>query len=97
LDFPKPMDFALLQHLLEVTGPGGRIAGSVAVVRDETEWRFTPQQPWVVGDYQIVIQTTLEDLAGNHVGRAFDVDTFERVTRSLPKETTSLPFRIRHQ
>jgi hypothetical protein len=51
----------------------------------------------VAGDYQVVIQTTLEDLAGNHVGRAFDVDTFDRVTRSVSRETTSLPFRIRRQ
>ena len=74
-----------------------RLDGSVAVVRDETEWRFTPQQPWKVGDYQIVIQTTLEDLAGNHIGRAFDVDTFDRVTRSISRDTASLSFRIRHQ
>jgi hypothetical protein len=97
VEFPKPMDYALLQHLLEVAGPGGRIAGSVAVVRDETEWRFTPQQPWQAGDFQLVIQSTLEDLAGNHIGRAFDVDTFDRVTRTVSRETTSLPFRIRHQ
>jgi hypothetical protein len=45
----------------------------------------------------VVVQTTLEDLAGNHVGRAFDVDTFDRVTRTISKDTTSLPFRIRHQ
>ncbi|HLK68788.1 MAG TPA: hypothetical protein VKU19_35400 [Bryobacteraceae bacterium] len=97
LDFAKPMDYALLQHLLEVTGPGGRIAGTVAVVKDETEWRFTPQQPWKIGDYQLVIQTALEDLAGNHVGRAFDVDVFDHVTQKISKETTSLPFRIRRQ
>ena len=97
LDFPKPMDYALLQHLLEVVGPGGRVAGSVTVVRDETEWRFTPREPWKAGDYQVVIQTILEDLAGNHVGRAFDADTFDRVTRSVSRDTTSLPFKIRHQ
>jgi hypothetical protein len=97
LDFPKPLDYALLQHLLEVVGPGGRIEGTVMVARDETEWRFTPRHPWKGGDYQVVIQTALEDLAGNHVGRAFDVDTFDRVTRSVSKETTSLPFRIRRQ
>jgi len=96
LDFPKPMDYALLQHMIEVTG-AGRIEGSVAVVQDETEWRFTPRQPWKAGDYQLVVQTALEDLAGNHVGRPFDVDTFERVSRTISRETISLPFRIRHQ
>ena len=39
--FPKPLDYALLQHEIEVTG----VAGKVAVARDETEWRFTPDAP----------------------------------------------------
>jgi len=95
LNFPEPMDYALLQHLLDVTGPGGKIAGSVEVLREETEWRFTPHQPWLAGEYQIIIQTALEDLAGNHVGRAFDVDTFDRITKTVTRETVSLPFRVR--
>jgi hypothetical protein len=97
LDFLKPLDYALLQHLLEVTGPSGKISGKIAIAHEETEWRFTPAQPWEPGDYQVIIQTALEDLAGNHINRAFDVDTFERVTRTVQKETTSLPFRIRRQ
>ena len=97
LTFPKPLDYALLQHLLAVSGPRGTVAGSVEVRREETEWRFTPQQAWQSGDYRIVIQTTLEDLAGNHVGRAFDVDVFNPVTRTISRDTTSLPFRIRQQ
>jgi hypothetical protein len=95
LQFPKPMDYALLQHSLEVVGPHGAVAGSVAVEREETEWRFTPRQPWKAGDYRLIVQTTLEDLAGNHVGRAFDVDTFEPITKSIPRETVALPFRTR--
>jgi hypothetical protein len=90
------MDYALLQHLLEVSGPVGPVAGSVAVARDETEWRFTPEQPWKNAGYRVIVQTTLEDLAGNHIGRAFDVDTFDPITRSLPRDTVSLPFRPTH-
>ena len=32
--FPKPLDYALLQHEIEVTG----VTGKVSVARDETEW-----------------------------------------------------------
>ncbi|SPF41386.1 conserved exported hypothetical protein [Candidatus Sulfopaludibacter sp. SbA4] len=96
IQFPKPMDYALLQHLLEVAGPHGPVAGTIAVEREETEWRFTPREPWKDGDYRVTVQTTLEDLAGNHIGRAFDVDTFDPITKSLPRETVSLPFRTRH-
>jgi hypothetical protein len=94
LRFPKPMDYALLQHLIEVAGSAGPVPGTIAVEREETEWRFTPLSPWTAGDYRVVVQTTLEDLAGNHIGRAFDVDTFDPITRSLPRDTVSLPFRI---
>ena len=94
IDFPKPMDYALLQHLLEVMGPREAIEGSIDVAREETEWRFTPRQAWKAGGYRVVVQTTLEDLAGNHIGRAFDVDTFERVTPVAGK-TVEVRFRVR--
>ena len=89
--FPKPLDYALLQHEIEVTG----VAGKVSVARDETEWRFTPDRPWRAGNYTIVIRTTLEDLAGNHINRAFDVDTFDPITRTVATDTVTLPLRIR--
>ena len=47
------------------------------------------------GEYRIVIHTTLEDLAGNHINRPFDVDTFDPITRKVERETVSLPLRIR--
>jgi hypothetical protein len=94
LHFPKPMDYALLQHLLEVKGMRGMIEGNIALEREETEWRFTPRQAWKAGRYRVVVQTTLEDLAGNHIGRAFDVDTFERVT-PVARETAEVGFRVR--
>ncbi len=88
--FPKPMDYALLQRLLDVPG----VAGTVMVGRDETEWRFTPAKAWKSGEYRLVIDTMLEDLAGNRIGRAFDVDTFERVSERLSRKTVSLPFSV---
>jgi hypothetical protein len=91
ITFPKPMDFALLQHEISVAGMGG----TVAVGGGETEWRFTPERPWSAGEYQIVVRTTLEDLAGNHILRAFDVDVFDKVTPRVAAETVTLPLRIR--
>ena len=91
LRFPEPLDYALLQHEIEVTG----ISGKVEVTREETEWRFTPEAPWRAGSYPIVIRTTLEDRAGNHVNRPFDVDTFDPITHTVTTETVTLPLRIR--
>ena len=89
--FPKPLDYALLQHEIEVSA----VTGKVSVERDETQWRFTPDHPWPAGTYTIVIRTTLEDLAGNHINRPFDVDTFDPITRTVATETVTLPLRIR--
>jgi len=91
ITFPEALDFALLHHEIEIAG----VTGSVAVGRGETEWRFTPDQPWKAGDHKIVIRTDLEDLAGNHILRAFDVDVFDPITPILTAETITLPLRIR--
>lgn len=90
LRFPQPLDYALLQHEIEIKD----VTGRVTVDRQETEWRFTPDLPWRAGSYQIVIRTTLEDLAGNHINRPFDVDTFDPITRSVSTETVTLTFRV---
>ena len=65
------------------------------IAREETEWRFVPDVPWSARDYRIVIRTTLEDLAGNHINRPFDVDTFDPITKSVSSETVSLRVRPR--
>jgi len=90
VDFPKPMDYALLLRLLDVPG----VEGTVTVGGQETEWRFVPSHPWKAGEYSVAVDTALEDLAGNRIGRPFDVDTFEKVSEHLSRKTISLPFRI---
>jgi len=90
VDFPKPLDWALLSRLLTIPG----VRGTTSVDRNETQWRFTPAQDWKAGEYQLEVDTSLEDLAGNRIGRPFDVDTFERVSDRISRQTVSLPFRI---
>ena len=90
--FPKPLDYALLRHEIEISP---KVAGSVTVGAGETEWRFTPERAWAAGTYQMVVHTDLEDLAGNHILRAFDVDTFDPISRKVAPETVRLPLRIR--
>jgi hypothetical protein len=94
LDFPESLDYALLQRLLTVKGSEGAVAGTIHLTKEETEWQFVPQRPWQSGGYTVEVQTTLEDLAGNRVGRAFDVDTFDPITRTPARDTVSLAFRI---
>ncbi|MSV30782.1 MAG: hypothetical protein EXQ52_18850 [Bryobacterales bacterium] len=96
LEFPEPMDHALLLGLIEVTTRAGRrVAGSAAVDHEEMRWRFTPVEPWKPGEYSVQVARTLEDRAGNTVGRPFDVDVFERVEERISKETVPIYFTVR--
>jgi hypothetical protein len=91
VDFPKPMDYALLQRMLDVPG----VAGSIAIDRDETRWSFTPDAPWKSGAYHLVADNLLEDIAGNHLDRAFDVDLQKSAPARVSSKTVSLPFTVR--
>ena len=73
--FPLPLDYGLLQRALRVATVGGRpLAGEIRVEQGETRWTFTPRAPWRPGEYQLVAAATLEDVAGNRIGRPFEVD-----------------------
>lgn len=92
VDFPKPMDYALLQRMIDVPGVEGRMT----VDRNETRWSFTPNAAWKAGTYHVVADNLLEDIAGNHLDRAFDVDLQQAPQQTAPAAlTSSLPFSVR--
>jgi hypothetical protein len=95
LNSPTPMNYPLLLSMIQVRGGRADIAGTVTVAKQETEWRFTPRAPWKPGHYQVIVDTALEDLAGNHIGQAFDIDVFEHVTKQITSNMISLPFVVR--
>ena len=77
--FPKPVDHALALRLIRVAHPDGKpVEGFTTLTDGERRWSFTPARPWSPGPHQVVIAATLEDLAGNNIGKAFEVDLRER-------------------
>jgi len=88
--FDRPLDYALLSDAFQIPG----VSGMTTIGLGETEWRFQPTQPWRAGEHQVVIDMALEDLAGNRIGRAFDVDTMTNPTERITRQSTSLSFRI---
>jgi hypothetical protein len=88
--FDRPLDYALLSDVFQIPG----VSGMATIGPGETEWRFQPTQLWRTGEYQVVIDMALEDLAGNRIGRAFDVDTMTNPTERITRQSTSLIFRI---
>lgn len=95
IDFPKPMDYVLLQRMIGVFEGRDEIDGRIAVDHNETEWRFTPREAWKPASYRITADNTLEDISGNHLDRPFDVDVFETVTKHIGTSTASIPFTVR--
>ena len=92
--FPVPLDYGLLQSALRVTTDGGRpLAGAIRVEQGETRWTFTPRAPWRPGEYRLVAAATLEDVAGNRIGRPFEVDAAEG-SGSERLRGAVVPFRI---
>lgn len=94
--FPEPMDHALTLRLLTVVNAAGQImTGRVVMEEHEQRWRFTPNATWLRGRYDLVIQTTVEDLAGNNIGKPFEVDLFTGVERHLTTSSVKLSFEVR--
>lgn len=92
--FPEPLDHGLLHRALGVAKGAAAVAGEVAIDQNETRWRFTPRDPWTAGAYRLVVLTILEDLAGNRIGRAFEIDRFERIDPKGQAESIALPFTV---
>jgi hypothetical protein len=90
VDFGRPLDYALLQDVFQVPG----VAGKMNVGSGETQWRLHPSQPWKSGNHTLVIDMALEDLAGNRIGRPFDVDTVDNPTQRITKSSMRLTFKV---
>ncbi len=94
--FTKPLDHSLLQRMLWVVNAANeKVAGSVAIMEEETVWRFTPKDVWQPGTYRLVADTRLEDLAGNSIARPFEIDVFHPVQRAVKAATVAVPFAIK--
>ena len=92
--FPDPLDHGLLMRALGVTRDGAPVEGEILVDAAETRWTFTPRNPWRAGTYHLLALDILEDLAGNQIGRAFEVDNFDTVDKSPSPQTITLPFTV---
>lgn len=85
--FPRPLDHALAQRAITVVSRGEQIQGQVALEMSDTVWRFTPLQPWAPESYTVIVDGIIEDVAGNRLGKVFDVDTGDPT-----QSTSALPF-----
>lgn len=92
--FPSALDHGLLMRALGVTRGGVSLAGDVTIAEGETRWLFTPREPWQVGQHDLLALDTLEDPAGNQIGRAFEVKNVGAVEKGPNAARTTIPFRV---
>lgn len=91
--FGEPLDRLLLQSMLEIKdGNSRKIAGVITIDKHEQRWSFTPTKPWIAGEYSLIVDRDLEDLAGNTPVRLFDRDLEK--PRS-PRPRLVLRFRVK--
>lgn len=94
VEFPEPLDHGLLLRAIGVRRDGQPVVGNVRVEAHETRWIMTPSDAWRPGRYELIALSILEDVAGNRIGRAFEVVTFDRVDRATEPAVTSMPFSL---
>ena len=75
IDFPKPLDRALLDRMLSVSygAGGGAMSGQTSVLNGGRRWVFVPRGTWNGSSVRLDVLSKLEDLAGNSIERQFDV------------------------
>ena len=94
--FREPLDHAMLQRVLVVVdAAGGPVAGKIDVDQQETRWSFRPTDPWKAGSYSLLVDTALEDRAGNSIGRRFEVDILRPIQQQVTTDSISLSFDVR--
>ena len=71
--FDRVMDHALLQSMIQIEDEKQNlIAGHWEILEQETQIQFMPEKRWQKGKYQIVIDSRLEDVAGNNLQALLD-------------------------
>jgi hypothetical protein len=91
--FDRPMDHALALKYISIHNLSGPVTGHAQTV-DDTSWKFTPDHPWVGGNYVITISPLLEDVAGNNLNNVFDLD-LSKESRVNSVEPVELPLSIK--
>lgn len=93
--FPEALDHGLMMRALGIRRNGAVVPGEIAISNGETRWAFTPNEPWQAGRYHLLALDVLEDVSGNQIGKAFEVDNFDTVDKSPDPQSITLPFEVR--
>lgn len=96
IHFPEVMDKVGLESGISVLDAGDQpVAGKVMVSRAATQWDFFPESPWKAGDYQLLLYSRMEDLAGNNLIRLFDTPVQDSAAEIPAEEVLMIRFQVK--
>lgn len=95
IDFGEPMDAFLSKETIRVyDANAAEVKGEFKLKNNGSSLVFTPLKDFVTGNYEISIQSRLEDLAGNNLNHLFDTNLKKDSNRKTPKAVFSIPFEV---
>ncbi|HEX3150539.1 MAG TPA: hypothetical protein VHR66_20850 [Gemmataceae bacterium] len=93
VSFGRPMDLPVLTRNLSVIGPDGQaVVGTWQPTDQDRGWSFRPAAHWSPGEYAVRAEAVLEDVCGNRVGRAFEVDLLKPAPKPIKAQALDIPF-----
>ena len=72
IDFKDKIDHISAHTLIKVFKDGREINGKISLIEEEEKWVFKPNKYWKKGNYSIIVNPQLEDIAANSVNQVFD-------------------------
>ncbi|MEM7126776.1 MAG: hypothetical protein AAF702_10650 [Chloroflexota bacterium] len=94
IKFDRPFDHQLLHKDIQVfSATGEEIQGESFIGNHETEWHFQPKEAWVEEQITIVVDSELEDVAGNNfrdlLDHSIETETRDRAPILITVDLTS--------
>jgi hypothetical protein len=95
--FEEPVDFASSISNLKVTDSNKQvIAGDWQLTERDKEAIFRPHHKLEVGHYEVLLNSVIEDLAGNNFNRNFDQEISKNIEKVLPEQFI-LSFEVKYR
>ncbi len=95
ISFGEPLDYSLLKETITIHNSDEEtVLGKIGMVENEKQLLFVPDRVWATGQYDVLIASILEDLAGNNLHRLFEVDN-ENAQPVRDQKYYKLDFEIR--
>jgi len=92
--FDESLSFLLISDMIQIYDAQKQlIEGEYLTSKKATNTLFVPMNSWEKGKYTIVIDSKLDDLAGNNLNRLFDVD-LEKSIKTDTSEVKKLTFNV---